>query len=133
MHYVQLNEERKGHLGNAEVVFAMSSLPQHLLSQNPSNKSKLGENGQLLFEDLTKELYSYFPTKVINSMSMPTMLKDSLQQNSQMLTPGSFSMINQSKTKLEEGKNCYLPTTIGSKTSVKSSCMQMEWSMEVQD
>jgi len=49
MHYFQLNEERKGHLGNAEVVLPFLS---------PKGKSKQKKNGQLHFEDSLKQLPS---------------------------------------------------------------------------
>ena len=121
MHFVQLNEERKGSMGGTEII-----LPQ----PNRNDRSKRALNGHLLSGECQKQSHSFSLTKGRNYLSTLSTLKDSFQPSTLVLTPKSSYTINQCATKSEEARTSYSPTTNASAASVRQSCMPMESNTE---
>ena len=80
MHFVQLNEGRKGSLGGAEII---------LLQPNLNDKSELDQNGHWLSDACQRQLLSFSPTEGRNYTNMPNTSKVSFQPNTPVLTQRS--------------------------------------------
>ena len=118
MHFIQLDEERKGRLGTAEVVFSVAESKKQV---------KTGAEHQLS-GGCPRESRSSSPIVETSSSNTLNISKGYSPPNTLELIPKSSSMTNQSAIRLEEDKTHYSPTTTTSGDLTKPSFMPMELS-----
>ena len=120
MHFINLDEERKGHMGTTEVVFVVTESKQHV---------RLELNGLLPSEECPRRSYSSSLTKETSCLSMPTILRGCSPPNTLAPTRKSFSMTSQLETRLEGDRPSCSPISTTSIASAKQSPMQTELSI----
>ena len=121
MHFIQIDEERKGRMGGTEVVFAVAESKRQV---------KTGGDWSSAYRRMSKAVTFLFPTVGRNYQNMLNISRASSPRNMRTPIPKSSCTISQSAIELEEARMSCSPTTNVSAASARPYCTPMELSTE---